>query len=682
MKADFRKRVKDALNNRHLQTALDRNAESRMHAWEQTFETLPGAEQLRRIAHHIRLDTLNHLDHYLERFREQLEVNGVQVHQASDAAQACEIVLKIAQRHDASLVTKSKSMVTEEIGLNHALNRAGMRVVETDLGEYIVQLRGEPPAHIITPAVHLRREDVAQTLSTKLGIPYTTNIADLTAAVRKILREDFLQAHIGISGVNFGVVENGLLCLLTNEGNGRMVTSLPAVHIAVMGIERLVPSMDDLGVMLKLLPRSATGQKLTSYVSLIRQPRMEGDPDGPTERHVILVENGRRALAQGNLREALLCIRCGACLNVCPVFREIGGHSYATIYPGPIGSIISPALFGMRSYGHLALASTLCGACEQVCPVQIDLPTLLLRTRHHYRAEAHPHQMSQWAMEFYAWVMTSPRRYRTAQRLMAWFTSLLPRKQGWLRTLPPPFSTWTKTRHFPRFALKTFRDRFVGMIAGASKDPQAMDHERETDAIGDTSPLEDNVARLREEIENLGGRFLRCEARRMAEIVAQEMTNLGVRSVMTWGGEAFFSSKILQRLRDLGMEVFDREDLSERYEQRTVQLRRLARVEAGLTGAASAIAESGTLVVASGPGQPQVASLLPAIHMILLSRRSIRRSLEEWLQQDAQEIVASSSCVTLISGPSRTADIEMTLTVGVHGPGTLIVICYDDEGSA
>ena len=269
------------------------------------------------------------------------------------------------------LVAKSKSMVSEEIALNHALEKENIEVIETDLGEYIVQLRHERPSHIITPAAHLKKEQVAELFHEKLGIPYTTDIPTLTATARKVLREVFLTADIGLSGVNFGVAETGGVCIITNEGNGRMVATLPPVHIALMGMERIVPNLNDLALMLSLLPRSATGQKLTVYTQLLHKP-LENQT-----RHLVILDNGRTRLRNSPLRESLYCIRCGACLNACPVFRELGGHAYIgsdlsiAPYPGPIGSVISPGLLG-ENYVQLAQASSLCGACKDACPVNIE----------------------------------------------------------------------------------------------------------------------------------------------------------------------------------------------------------------------------------------------------------------------------------------------------------------------
>ena len=389
----FRARAQAALADTNLQGALERNAVRRREGWEAAFGALPDAAGARRDARLVRASTLERLDELLALFRLRLEEHGVLVHQAASAAEACKLIVDIARSHQARRVVKSKSMVSEEIGLNAALEQAGLDVVETDLGEFIVQLRGEAPSHITAPAIHLTREDVGATFAERLGVPFTADVESLTAVARRTLRAAFLQADLGISGVNFGVAETGTLCLVTNEGNGRMVTSLPPVHVALMGVERIVPSLEDLARLLVVLPRAATGQAQTSYVTLVQSARRPADGEGPNERHVILVDNGRLQMRQSPMAEALLCIRCGACLNACPVYREIGGHSYGSIYPGPIGSVIAPALFGMAAFGHLARASTLCGACREACPIDIDLPRLLLEVRardHRCRTEGPP----------------------------------------------------------------------------------------------------------------------------------------------------------------------------------------------------------------------------------------------------------------------------------------------------
>jgi L-lactate dehydrogenase complex protein LldF len=465
----FHHRITTALHNPTLQIALDRNAERRIPGRNRAFAELPDAEAVRDRGRAIRLETLAHLDQYLEQFTANVEKNGGQVHWAADAEEARQIILRLVEAAPTSpsseqtkakgrLVAKSKSMVSEEIELNHALQHAGIGAVETDLGEFIVQLRGETPSHLITPAAHLRREDVSTLFEKHFGMKPTLDVKEMTAVAYTELRRIFFSANVGLSGVNFGIAETGTLAIVTNEGNARLCTTVPPVHIALMGLERLVPTLADLEVMLRLLPRSATAQKLTSYLTLLNGPRRAGEPDGPSELHVVLLDNGRSRTLGSELAESLLCIRCGACLNVCPVYREIGGHAYGATYSGPIGSIVSPALFGSE-FGEQAHASTLCGACRDVCPVRIDIPTMLLAVRGQQTAEGHAPRWLKWGMKLWAWTMSTPGRYRVAQTLAALGTRLVSRGNR-LRSLPPPLNTWTHRRDFPVFAAVPFRERW------------------------------------------------------------------------------------------------------------------------------------------------------------------------------------------------------------------------------
>jgi L-lactate dehydrogenase complex protein LldF len=465
----FQQRITQALGNPTLQLALDRNAERRVAGRNQRFAELPDAEAVRDRGRAIRIETLSRLDYYLEQFAANVEKRGGRVHWAADAAEARKIILDIVKavppspggrgaRGEGEMVAKSKSMVSEEIELNHALEAAGIRAVETDLGEFIVQLRRETPSHLITPAVHLRREDVSELFHKEFGMEPTLDVETMTAVARAELRRVFFGADVGLSGVNFGVAETGTIAIVTNEGNARLCTTLPRVHVALMGLERLVPTLADLEVMMRLLPRSATAQKLSSYVSLITGPRRPGEPDGPEELHVVLLDNGRSRVLGGELAESLLCIRCGACLNVCPVYREIGGHAYGSTYGGPIGSVVSPALFG-SDFGELANASSLCGACRDICPVRIDIPTMLLAVRGQQAAEGRAPLWLKLGMKAWRWVMATPARYRAAQVLAAIGTRLLSR-DGRIRGLPPPLTAWTRRRDFPVFARETFRDKW------------------------------------------------------------------------------------------------------------------------------------------------------------------------------------------------------------------------------
>ncbi len=463
----FEERISVALDNPTLQIALDRNQARRVAGRDEAFAALPNSEAIRDRGRAIRIDVLSRLDEYLEQFTANVERHGGHVHWAADAPEAREIVLRLVRaaaarrppgRTGPLIIAKSKSMVSEEIGINHALEAAGMQPVETDLGEFIVQLRGETPGHLITPAVHLRREDVSELFHQRFGMAPTLDVEAMTAVARRELRRAFFSADVGLSGVNFGVAENGAITLVTNEGNGRLCTTLPPVHIALMGLERLVPTLADLEVMLRLLPRSATSQKLTTYVSLITGPRRPGESDGPEEMHIVLLDNGRTRLLGGKLAESLMCIRCGACLNVCPVFAEIGGHAYGSPYSGPIGAVISSGIFGSE-FNQLANASTLCGACKDVCPVRIDIPTMLLEVRGRRVAAGQAKAWEKVAMTGFAQTMAKPGRYRLAQRLAAFATRLLGGGQ-WLRSLPPPLNAWTKRRDFPPFASQSFRDRW------------------------------------------------------------------------------------------------------------------------------------------------------------------------------------------------------------------------------
>jgi L-lactate dehydrogenase complex protein LldF len=471
MPDSFHLKIRAAIANPNLQAALDANAERRIAGRETALSSLPEDPALfRQRAHDLRARTIANLDGYLGEFIQNARANGMVVHQAADSRQAVQIVMEIARRNDVRLVAKSKTMVGEEIELNQALEEASLQVVETDLGEYIVQIRQERPSHIITPAVHLRREEVGRTFHEVLGVPMTTDIPEMTAAARKVLRQTFLTADMGISGVNFAVAETGTLCLVTNEGNGRMVTTLPRLHVALMGIERLVPKLEDLALVLALLPRYATGQKISVYTSLLNGPRRPGDVDGPLERHIVLVDNGRRAVQNSPLSDILMCIRCGSCLNACPVFRELGGHAYSgrdgrpVPYPGPVGSVVSPALFGQAEFGGLARASSLCGACKEACPVDIDLPKLLLRVRagglelSPQRARATIPGSLQWALKGFTWIATRPALFHAAVSLAGFASRLLPPFSGWLRA--PAFTGWGYSKDFPNPAVRPFRARW------------------------------------------------------------------------------------------------------------------------------------------------------------------------------------------------------------------------------
>ena len=454
----FHGRVDDALRNDILHTALDRATGRFTNLRRTALASLVEESMVRDRARLIRAHTLSRLDAYLEQFAANVERAGGQVHFAADAASLNRIVVEIARKHNAKAVVKGKSMISEETELNHALEGQGMRVVETDLGEYIIQLAGEHPSHIIVPAVHKTKEQIGQLLHEKINIPLTHDPAEMTAAVRAKLRAEYLNADLGISGVNFGVAETGSICLVENEGNGRLTTTAPRVHIALMGIERLVPNLDDLSIMLQVLARSATGQKITVYTNIITGPRKNPEGDGPDELHVILLDNGRSRVLGTEVAEILYCIRCGACLNACPVYREIGGHAYGSVYPGPVGAVLTPALGGIAPWSDLPQASSLCGACKEVCPVRIDIPRMLLLERDEATRAGKMPWWLRLGLRGYAFAVTKPALYGLA----TWGARIGSRllgsvNHGWIKTLPPPLNAWTKSRDFPAFAQNSFR---------------------------------------------------------------------------------------------------------------------------------------------------------------------------------------------------------------------------------
>lgn len=415
---DFPRRARRALDDGALRRALATSNKSFRHSRDQAVAELPEWQQLRTYGQQAKKRAVDALPTALRAFRDRFTARGGQVHFAEDAADACARVRAILERHGARQVVKSKSMVTEEVGLNQDLEAHGYDVIESDLGEYIVQLAGEAPSHILAPAIHKSRQDIAELLHRHLGTAPDADIPTMTRAARIALRQRFLDADVGISGGNFAVAETGTLVIVENEGNARLTTTLPKVHIALVGVEKVLPRRRDLAPLLRLLCRSATGQQLGSYISFIGGPRRDGESDGPEEVHVIFLDAGRLDLWHDPKgREALHCIRCGACLNVCPVYERIGGHAYGWVYPGPIGSVITPRYVGLGEAKDLAHASSLCGRCGEVCPVKIPLPDLLLENRAQSVEQGHVETAAGWLMGAFGRLVGSPRWWRLAMAL-------------------------------------------------------------------------------------------------------------------------------------------------------------------------------------------------------------------------------------------------------------------------
>jgi len=460
-KSEARKALRD-------QTLLDALADVQARLGKGTakaYRELPEGPGLRLKAHDIRMHAVENLDILLETLADNVRENGGKVIFAQDAATAVAECIQIARRHDVRTVVKGKSMVTEEIGLNEALTAEGMEVTETDLGEYIVQLAGESPSHIIAPAIHKTRQQVGRLFAEKLGIPYTDDPPTLTAAARKALREKFLVADMGISGCNLACAETGHITTVSNEGNIRMATTLPRVHVAFMGMERVVARLEDHDILFRLLARGAAAQHMAGYISYIGGPRQPGQADGPDAFYLIIIDNGRtRILADFEFREILCCIRCAACLNVCPVYGKIGGHSYGYPYSGPVGAVVTPLLVGIERAKDLFLGETLCGACKDACPVDIDIPRMLLALRARLvegdrRWDLQPGRRIEKGA-YWAWSLAV--RNRGLYDALRWFSAQAQRPvtsgEGMIHRLPFPFSGWTHSRDIKPLARRTFMD--------------------------------------------------------------------------------------------------------------------------------------------------------------------------------------------------------------------------------
>jgi len=458
----FKENARDALDNVRLQKVLGM-VHGFEHKRKEAKSKLPEFDALRDQARDLKDHVLQHLDFYLERFVAQVESVGGTVHWAPTAADGCATVLDICRQAGARSVTKGKSMVSEEIGLNEALAAAGIAPIETDLGEYIIQLRHEPPSHIIAPAVHLSRTDVADTFRQQhTQFPQDRRLDEprtLVDEARQVLRAKFLDSEVGITGANFLIAESGSVVVVTNEGNGDLTQHLPGVHIVVTSIEKVVPTFEDAALLLRLLARSATGQEFSAYTTVTTGPKRSADLDGPDAFHIVLVDNGRSKLLASEFREVLRCIRCGACMNHCPIYSNLGGHAYGWVYPGPIGAVLSPHFLGLEKARHLPNASTFCGRCEEVCPVRIPLPKLLRYWRRREFEGKQQTRTARWGLRFWAWGASHPRLYHFATRLAVGVLGRLGRRNGRFAKMPLA-AGWTAVRDLPAPEGGTFHSRW------------------------------------------------------------------------------------------------------------------------------------------------------------------------------------------------------------------------------
>ncbi len=650
----FARDAKAALDDTNLQAALANLKKGFQVKRAQAFEMLGDPEGLRDAGAAIRTNALVQLPELLELFERNVVAAGGHVHWARNAREARELIAKLLKERKVKTVTKGKSMVTEEIELNPYLEAQGITPVETDLGEYIIQLRDEAPSHIVAPAFHLRKEDVEESFReahVKLNPSRTLEErAALVAEARGILRQKFLAADAGITGANFLVAESGTAVIVTNEGNGDLTRILPPLHIVVTGIEKVVPRLDDVPILLRLLTRSATGQDITSYVTLASSPRQGDDADGPEEFHVVLVDNGRSDILGSPAHEVLKCIRCGACLNHCPVYGAVGGHAYGTVYPGPIGAALDPALDGIRDTHHLPSASSFCGRCEDVCPVKIPL-TRIMR---HWRNKAFEDGLTppgmRWGLRIWGWLARAPRLYGIAAGL----------RKGQQKSYI--LSNRTRLVRISRLAGSAAQELSGTMASGKKMTARAQILAKLKAA--NASELAKSSAYRRKVQSDPNIEFVaRAEAADgvVYELAAVDDLPAKMQSLYSRNGETVpLHIAPGSSLRELPwgsapkLILHDTAPGSE---------------AVALSAADFAIAETGTLVFLSGTARPSSWHFLPGVECVLVRRTIIVPALEDLFAKLAGETLPAT--LNLVTGPSRTADIEQTIERGAHGPRAL-----------
>lgn len=736
---EFDRLVPRALANVELRGALVKATDTIRNRRAAALEGVD-LQSLRHRAKATKSAGLARLDEHLERFEREATARGTIVHWARDAAEARRLVLEIAAGTGARLAVKAKSMVGEEIGLNDALIDAGIVPVETDLGEWIVQLAEETPSHILVPAIHKRRTEIRDLLARVLGRPMPDDADDLTAVAREELRPRFAAADLGISGGNFLIAETGSFLLIENEGNIRLTTSLPRVHVAVIGIEKIVPTLGELGPLVRLITRSGTGQAISCYQTLVTGPKRSPGDDGPDEVHVVLVDNGRsRLLADEITAQTLRCIRCSACLNICPVYRQVGGHAYGSVYPGPIGAILTPQIAGLHAASQLPGASSLCGACREVCPVDIDIPGVLL----HLRAEAadgrHPvdattrRKVAEKTRAFGAW-----RRAATSPTLFRWFgrgarlAALLARTRPSLGRRLGPMAGWMDGRAAPRPARRSFLSGDTaarlawtprvepraaaalsastttaassaaapasGTISGTSRDvvlgavraalataarsattgphpePPAIAAPTTVDETVDPSVADEDLVRTRIDrfaaaLERVQGACHRCTSDEGAmEAIRAIVRDRRVRRVVRSDDPLVRS--ILEGVTG-GFELLSPD--ADRASMLAADL--------GVTRAAVGVAEYGTIVLPTGAApdteRSRLAALLPDAHVAIVAASDLVERWDDALQAMRTRFDGPPPTLTFATGPSRTADIELELVLGVHGPRAQHVVVLE-----
>jgi L-lactate dehydrogenase complex protein LldF len=662
---------------------------------------LPDWQELRSAGRSIKDASLFALDRHLEALESAVVGAGGVVHWASDGTEACSIVASIARSAGVDEVVKVKSIATDEIRLNEALAEAGVRAVETDLAELIIQMAGEVSSHILVPAIHKNRAEIRDLFARELGLPDLSDAPEaLAEAARLHLRRKFLSARMGVSGANFAVAETGTVCVFESEGNGRMCTTLPEVLVTVMGVEKLVPAWQDMEVFLALLPRSSTGERMNPYTSFWTGVR---PGDGPREFHLVVLDNGRTGVLADEVgRQALRCIRCSACLNVCPVYSRVGGHAYESVYPGPIGAILTPQLHGLESGRSLPYASSLCGACYEVCPVEIDIPKVLVHLRGRVVDSEPGWKPEKAAMKALYRAFASRRSFEAAQRAARLGSRPLARR-GRVPRLPWPLSGWTETRDLPEPPAQTFRDwwrseRGEGAQAPAGPRTQrfpcmsrSTSDSRQRDASAESGDARAAIlGRIRSALADgpppveIPRQYRRRSQRSRAEIVDLFADRVGeYRATVRRAAPAELPRVLAELCAEAGARRLAvppdlpaewRPDHVELIPDATLSPQELDEVDGALTGCALAIAETGTIVLDGGAAQGRRAlTLVPDYHLCVVAADAISDLIPEAVEELAGA-VGEGRPLTFVSGPSATSDIELSRVEGVHGPRTLHVV--------
>ena len=666
---NFRASSAQAIPNKRLQAAVRKTAGLLARMRANTVSTKPAFEDLRAWGRSRKLPVSGNLEHWAQKFSAKVEELGGTVHRAKDAAEAGQIITQIARNRGIQTAVKSKSMTTEEVGLNQVLQAAGIEVTETDLGEFIIQLAGEHPSHILAPAIHRNQDEVRQLFAEKLGAPNNLDVEGMVRFARKVLRHRFLDAGMGITGCNFAVADTGTVAIVTNEGNGRMCTSLPPVHVALVGMEKIIPSIDDLPDFLSLLTCSATGQRSSSYISMTTGPRRPDETEGPEELHVVLLDNGRTSIAASPWREILHCLHCGSCLNHCPVYNAVGGHAYESPYSGPMGTVLSSLIWGDTIYPDLANACTLCGRCAEVCAIKIPLPE-------YHRTLRNRSQKPNTGSNLAARLATKPFAYRRGiyglrkvlrnQPIAKLMPKLNKSAADWQsqRELPVPkngqdFRTWWHTHQPDRNGPKLKRCEPTGPATEQQPQPASQDK---------TTSREDLLALYQQRAGALGVEIFEISRadlpQAINDLIAEESVSCTALPSRGWPQE--LHDQIADILEQANCHVAATED---NVHGTGWHMDDLVTARLGITYSPAYIAETGSMVFPAARGKGTLASLLPEVHVGITQADTLLADLKEYF---AKKDDPMPSRLTQISGPSRTGDIEGTMTVGVHGPRRVI----------